>query len=130
MPALSTRPVVAALRAALTGGGLTVIDGGLGDATPPCVVLWAAPGSPTGSLGDPSDSLQVEVATVACGQTADQAMWVADRVAALLDRTVLPVAGRTVHPLHLLRAQPVARDDDGPAPVWFATCSWQVLTTP
>jgi hypothetical protein len=74
--------------------------------------------------------LTVDVTTVACGETADQAMWVADKLTAALNQVRPTVAGRTVHPLQMLSATAVQRDDDLAAGVWFATLRWRLVTSP
>ncbi len=130
MPAAPTRPHLAAVRGLLSG--LTVIDGGDGDVTPPCVVLWPTPGDPVaGSLADPDSDLIVLVTTVACGETPDQAMWVADQLTARLQRATPAIAGRTVHPITLDTATAVvSRDDDLAAPLWSTSLTWRLHTTP
>ena len=126
-----TRPAVAALRALLTGAGLTVQDGGDGDPVAPCVVLWPTPGqAQPASLAEPVEWLDVDVTTVACGQTPDQAMWVADKVAATLTRATPTVAGRSVHPIWCVAASPVQRDDDLAAGLFFASHLWRLTTAP
>lgn len=130
MPAVLTRPHVAGITGLLTAAGLTVVPGGQGDLVMPCVVLWPEPGRPHGSLGDPLSMLTSEVTTVACGSTADQAMWVADKVTATLAGVRPTVAGRTVHPLILVDTSPVQRDDDLAAGIWFASIRWRLVTSP
>lgn len=127
-----TRPHVAAITALLTGGGLAVLSGGQGSPVPPpCVVLWPTPGSPGGSsLGSVDDALYVEVTTVACGSTADQAMWVADKVTSLLNRQILTIAGRVPYPLVLASVAPVERDDSLSSPLFGAALRWRLVTVP
>jgi hypothetical protein len=126
-----TRPHIAALSALLTGAGLTVVDGGQGAPVPPCVVLWPAPGEPAaGSLGDPTSDLIVEVTTVACGSTVDQALWVADKINAALLRAVPVITGRTVHPITFVDRTSVARDDALATPIQSTAIRWRLLTTP
>lgn len=126
-----SRPHIAALSALLTGAGLTVLSGGAGDPEPPCVVLWPSPGDPTpGSIGDPTSDLVVEVTTVACGTTTDQALWVADKVAAALSRQQPTITGRTVHPITLVDSTAVRRDDSLAAPLFSTALRWRLWTTP
>lgn len=63
------------------------------------------------SLSDdvPND-LRFQVTCV--GDSADQAAWLADRVAAILLTTVPTVAGRRVRPIWQDGTQPVRRDDE------------------
>ena len=131
MPAAPTRPHVAALTAALTGAGLTVLPGGQGTPVPPCVVLWPTPGEPDGSsLGSLDDLLEVEVTTVACGTTTDQALWVSDKVTAALHRAALTVAGRIVDPVLLVDAAPAQRDDSLATPIQSAATRWRITSRP
>jgi hypothetical protein len=126
-----TRPHIAALTALLTGAGLTVIDGGQGEPAPPCVVLWPTPGEPeAGSLADPTSDLSVEITTVACGSTVDQALWVADKVTAALLRAAPVITGRTVHPITRVDATSVRRDDALAAPIQSTAIRWRLLSTP
>jgi hypothetical protein len=125
------RPQIAALKALLTAGGLTVLDGGDGSPTAPCVVLWPTPGEPTSStLADPSSDLEVDVVLHACGDTADQAMWVADKIGSLLDRKTPTISGRTTRPIRMLESTPVRRSDSLAAPVWYAATRWRITTGP
>jgi hypothetical protein len=129
--AATTRPHVAALRAVLTGAGLTVLDGGVGEPVPPCVVLWPQPGNPTaGSVGVPDSDLVVEITTVACGATADQALWVADKITQAMNRAKPALSGRTVHPVTLVDATSVRRDDSLAAPLHSTALRWRLMTTP
>ena len=126
-----TRPHIAALTALLTDAGLSVIYGGQGAPAPPCVVLWPAPGEPdAGSLADPTSDLIVEITTVACGTTVDQAMWVADKVTATLLRALPTVAGRTVHPVTFVDRTSIARDDTLATPIQSTAIRWRLLSTP
>lgn len=126
-----SRPHIAALAGLLTGAGLTVIPGGQGAPVPPCVVLWPSPGAPdAGSLGDPTSDLIVEVTTVACGTTVDQALWVADKVIATLLRAVPVVAGRTIHPIIWVDSAGVMRDDALATPLQSTAIRWRMLSTP
>lgn len=125
-----TRPHYAAVRALLTAAGLTVVDGGQGEATAPCVVLWPDPGEPAaGSIADPTSDLVVEVTTVACGTTTDQALWVADKITAALSRATPSIDGRTVHPIAFVDAAPVQRDDSLAHPLQSTAIRWRLHTT-
>jgi hypothetical protein len=125
------RPHIAALTALLTQAGLVVVPGGQGTPTPPCVVLWPAPGEPVaGSLADPTSDLIAEVTTVACGSTTDQCLWVADKVTAALSRAVPTVAGRTSHPVQWVDATSVTRDDTLATPLQSTAIRWRLVTTP
>lgn len=125
-----SRPHIAALSALLTTAGLTVLPGGEGDPVAPCVVLWPAPGEPTaGSLGDPTSDLVVEVTTVACGSTSDQAMWVADKITAALSRQTPTISGRQVLPITQVRRTAVSRDDSLAAPLYSTALAWLVWST-
>lgn len=131
MPPAATRPHVAAVRSMLTTGGLTVVDGGDGPLAAPCVVMWPAPGRPAaGSLALADDELSAEVTLVACGETSDQAMWVADRITALLNRATPTVSGRVSHPLILVDTAPVVRDDSLAHPMFSAALRWRLITAP
>lgn len=126
-----TRPHIAALTALLVEAGLTVVSGGQGTPVPPCVVLWPAPGEPdAGSLADPTSDLIVEVTTVACGTTVDQALWVSDKVTWTLLRAVPAVAGRTTHPITFVDRTSVARDDTLATPIQSTAIRWRLLSTP
>jgi hypothetical protein len=128
---VAARPHIAALSALLTGAGLTVLPGGQGEPAAPCVVLWPSPGTPeAGSLGDPTSDLIVEVTTVACGTTTDQALWVADKVTAALSRVVPTITGRTAHPITFVDATDVRRDDSLATPLQSTAIRWRLLTTP
>jgi hypothetical protein len=125
------RPHIAALTALLTEAGLVVFPGGQGTPTPPCVVLWPAPGTPDpGSLADPTSDLIVEVTTVACGSTVNQALWMADEVTEVLSRAVPVIAGRTVHPVTFVDATSVIRDDSLATPIWSTPIRWRLVSTP
>ena len=131
MTAAATRPHIAALSALLTGAGLTVLPGGEGTPAPPCVVLWPTPGQVTpGSIGAPDSDLLVEITTVACGDTSDQAMWVADKITATLSLAQPTIAGRNVLPAILASSTPVSRDDSLAAPIYATALRWRLLTTP
>lgn len=127
----ATRPQLAAMRGLLVAAGLTVLDGGDGDPVPPCVVLWPTPGDVrAGSLSGVTSDLEVELTTVVCGESVDQAMWVADRVQETLLRATPTVAGRTSHPIRCVWRTAVTRDDDVAPGLWFASLRWLSLTTP
>lgn len=131
MTFVATRPHIAAVSGLLTAAGLTVLAGGTGDPVAPCVVLWPAPGMPTArTLADPTGDLVVDVTTVACGSTADQAMWVADKITATLSRAVPTVSGRQVMPIWLLDSTTVRRDDSLAAPMFSASLTWRLRTMP
>lgn len=132
MPAAPTRPHVAALTAALTGAGLTVLPGGQGTPVPPCVVLWPTPGEPgSSSLADIDDLLLVEVTLAACGTTSDQAMWVSDQLTNLLNKKVLTVPGRTLDPLRLVEKPGAAQRDDVLATSSFSAATrWRITSRP
>ena len=125
------RPHIAALTALLTQAGLVVVPGGQGTPTPPCVVLWPAPGEPVaGSLADPTSDLIAEMTTVACGSSVDQALWVAGKVTAALSLAVPTIAGRTAHPVQWVDATSVIRDDTLATPIWSTPIRWRLITTP
>lgn len=131
MTFVATRPHIAAVSGLLTAAGLAVLAGGAGDPVAPCVVLWPAPGTPTArTLADPTGDLVVDVTTVACGSTADQAMWVADKITATLSRAVPTVSGRQVMPIWLLDSTTVRRDDSLAAPTFSASLTWRLRTMP
>ena len=108
----------------LVGAGLTVVDAGLGVVAPPCVVWWPEPAWPTSTSLRPSDSVDVSWTTVAVGETADQVLWVTDRVKHVLHRAVVSVAGRATHPIRLEHVGPVQRDDDMNPPALHAAQRW------
>ncbi len=131
MAPAATRPHVAALTAALASAGLTVLPGGQGEPAPPCVVLWPTPGEPDGSALALLDDLLIVAGTlVACGTTTDQALWVADRIAATLNRTVLAVTGRSVDPLTLRMTRSVQRDDSLATPLQSASIDYRTVSRP
>lgn len=127
---VTSRPHVAAVRGLLTAAGLSVIDGGTAEPAPPCVVLWVTPGTHEDNPYAPATTLTVELTTVCCGLTADQAMWVADKVSGALTGAMPAVTGRTPHRIAQTYAAAVQRDDDVAAGLLFTSIGWQFTTSP
>ncbi|MFI6299547.1 hypothetical protein ACIBEJ_48690 [Nonomuraea sp. NPDC050790] len=95
------------------------------DAARPYAVLYPDVGMESTvdrSLADdvPND-LRFQVTCV--GDAAQQAAWLADKVAAILLTTVPAVAGRRVRPIRQEGAQPVRRDDESTA-LFIATAQY------
>lgn len=135
MPVTTARAVAAAIVAHLDG--TSNIDAWLSQGpTPPTgrtVVVHPDGGSHDGPLGNPDRDLRVEFQTTSIGDTAEQALWTHDQVAARLWRTVLTVDAQTsTHPIYAVLGseQPVRRDDQLARPVFYVTCSWVAHARP
>lgn len=134
MALLSSRLVVAAVKARLDGttGVACYLSAG---PTPPvgktCVV-YPAPGSPDGVLGDPDRNLEIEFQTTCVGLSAEQALWTHDQVVARVNRQSLTGTGFATYPIRMIDGtqQPVRRDDTLGPPWFYITCSWVATAQP
>lgn len=126
----ATRPHIAAVTALLESLSVYVSEAP-GSASPPWVVIQPSPGVPmTETLGDPSADLEMPFMTKCVGATADQAMWLSDRVASLLDRAVPVIAGRACWPIWCDTSQPVQKDDTTSDTYFYAVARWRLHSTP
>jgi hypothetical protein len=105
--------------------------GASANAAPPYVVLYPDVGMESvadRALSDdvPND-LRFQITSV--GESAEQAMWIADKANMVLLATVPTVAGRRVRPIRQEAAQPVRRDDESTA-LWFATAQYLARSEP
>ena len=102
------------------------------DATCPFVIIHPTPVSTSaGSLGEVASEYDLPFQLTSVGQSAQQALWVDDKASALINRAVLPVTGRVCWPIWSDgRAQPVQRDDTLTTPLFYATSSWRLHSSP
>lgn len=132
--ALTARVIATAVVAHLDG--ISGIDAYLTEGPKPprggVVIVHPDGGRRSGSLGDPVSDLSVEFQTTAIGQSAEQALWVHDQIAARLWGSSLSVGDGTTHPLHAIAGteQPVRRDDQIAEPIFLVTCSWVAHAQP
>lgn len=124
-------PHVDAVQAALTTAQIPAYLGGAPqDVTAPYVVLYPEPGAPgAASLADDRVWWSGIVQATSVGQTAEQALNVADRCATALSAP-LQVAGRASWRPQALGGQPVRRDDDVTPPVYYAVARWRLRSMP
>lgn len=130
MTAPAVLPHLDAVQAALTVAGLAV---GLGGAPVPAVTRYVAlypdPGqSVRESLADRRTDLTLMVQATCVGPTAEQALWVADKVRGALAGG-LTVDGRLVWRPEELGGPPLARDDDVTPPLYFVPIQFQLRST-
>jgi hypothetical protein len=123
-------PHVDAVQAALVGAGLAV---GLGGAPVPAVskyvALYPDPGqSVSESLADRRTDVMLMVQATCVGPTAEQALWVADKVRSAL-AGVLTVDGRVAWRPEELGGPPVSRDDDVTPPLFYVPIQFQIRST-
>ena len=128
-------PHVDAVTTALGAAGLTVYLGGAPSGVSPTdaqpfVVLYPEPGrAQSASLADERTLYSAVVQLTCVGLTAEQAMSVSDRAAAVMS-AVLTVAGRTSWKPEPLDGQPVQRDDDVVPPVYYAPSRYRLRSIP
>jgi hypothetical protein len=123
-------PHVDAVQAALTAAGLAV---GLGGAPVPAVDRYVALYPDAGqfvteSLADRRTDFVGMVQATCVGPTAEQALWVADKVRSAL-ASVLTVDGRVVWRPEELGGPPVSRDDDVTPPLFYVPIQFQIRST-
>jgi hypothetical protein len=123
-------PHVDAVQAALTGAGLAV---GLGGAPVPAVskyvALYPDPGqSVSESLADRRTDVMLMVQATCVGPTAEQALWVADKVRSALSGPIT-VDGRVAWRPEELGGPPVSRDDDVTPPLFYVPIQFHIRST-
>lgn len=98
----------------------------------PFVVVWPDGGAVTpGSLADHLSDLVLDFQTTSVGATAEQALWMHDRVARALWAATPAVPGRTAQPIHATEPpMPAQRDDSLATPLIYVTARWRSRTTP
>jgi hypothetical protein len=127
----ATLPHVDAVLAALSAAGL-VAHLGLAPAgqVAPYIAVYPDPGrSVPGSLADPLSYYQGTVQLTCVGETAEQALNVADRARAALG-VPLTVQGRSGWRPEELGGPPVQRDDDVTPPLFYAAVQFRLRSTP
>ena len=132
-PALARTHVDAVVTLLRTGGVKTYLSEAPAEphTQAPFVVLWPDPGAvAAGSLGDWLSDLVVTVQTTSVVGTAEQALWLADKVARLLWAATPTIPGRTTLPVRGVDTQPVQRDDSLAVPLFYAVAVWRLHTTP
>ena len=124
-------PHVDAVQAALEGAGLAVYLGGAPAAPPDMyAVLYPDPGrASSASLAGERTEFSHIVQVTCVGATAEQALWVADKVRSSLDGP-LTVAGRRAWQPEDQGGPPVARDDDLTPPVFFVPVQYLIQSIP
>jgi predicted cobalt transporter CbtA len=126
---------VDAVTAALEAAGLTVYLGGAPSGVSatdaqPFVVLYPEPGrAQAASLADDRTLYSAVVQLTCVGLTAEQAMSLSDRAAAVMS-VVLTVAGRVSWKPEPLDGQPVQRDDDVVPPNYYAAARYRIRSIP
>ena len=122
---------VDAVMAAYTAADLTGYLGGAPPSVaPPYIVLYPEPGTPiAASLADDRTYFRTTLQVTCVGETAEQALNLADRSAAALSAP-LAVTGRTAWRPEYLDGQPVRRDDDITPPVFYAVARYRLRSTP
>ena len=127
----AAEPHMRAIGAALVAAGLSVGVGEAPSTDPPHVVVYADPGLTEGSLGRPYDTVVITVQITAVGVGAEQAVQQADLARAVLLTVPAPaVPGRYIHPLWVLDAQPVRRDDQVRPALFVATAQYRMRSDP
>ena len=128
-------PHVDAVTTALEAAGLSVYLGGApSGVTPtdpePFVVLYPEPGrAQIASLADDRTLFSAVVQLTCVGLTAEQAMSVSDRAAAVMS-AVMTVTGRASWKPEALDGQPVKRDDDVTPPNYYAVARYRLRSIP
>lgn len=124
-------PHVDAVEAALVAAGLTVYVGGAPLAsTDGYAVLYPEPGQAVReSLADARTDFSGLVQVTCIGKTAEQALWVADKVRAAL-AAPLSVEGRVSWRPEDLGGPPLARDDDVTPPLYFVPVQYRLQSIP
>jgi hypothetical protein len=137
-----TRPVTAAIIAALRAEGLAVGNAeqppGSGWQNTPgtsthvayVVVYPLAGGSLDGSLADGQEDAEALYQLTCVGASAEQAEWVADAARASLLGASLTVPGRSVPLIIIDTLGGSVRDDNTQPPVWWIADRYSVRTTP
>ncbi|WNI16910.1 hypothetical protein [Actinacidiphila sp. ITFR-21] len=131
MTAPQVLPHVDAVQAALAAGGLTVYLGG----APPrpadrYAVLYPEPGQAVReSLADARTHWSGVVTITSVATTAEQALWVADKIRAALAGPLV-VQGRVAWRPEELGGPPLARDDDVTPPLFYAPVQYRLQSIP
>lgn len=125
----TSRPVTAALKAALEAANLRVGEGTGKGLTAPFSVLYPASPDLDGPMGDRYADADHTVMIHHVGDGPEQAEWQADQAAAALLPGVT-VDGRTVLYVTRENSQPVQRDDALSPPLYYLVDTYVVATTP
>lgn len=130
MTAPAVLPHLDAMQAALVGAGLAV---GLGGAPVPAadryVALYPDPGQAMSeSLADRRTDVAVMVQVTCVGPTAEQALWVADKVRGAFFGD-LAVEGRVSWRPEELGGPPVSRDDTVTPPLYVLPVQYRLRST-
>ena len=126
------KPHMDAVTAALLSVGLTVGQGGAPDPKPTnqrYAALYFDPGTvQRESLADARTDFEVTFQVTCVGPTAEQCLWVAQKVrVALFPR--LAVAGRATWRAEDLGGPPVQRDDEVSPPLHFLPVQYRLKST-
>jgi hypothetical protein len=124
-------PHIDAVTSLLTAAGIVTSLGVAqpGTAAPYCVLYPSAGQSLPGSLADPVSYVDVLLQLTCVGETAEQALSVADRARAALS-VELTVAGREGLRPEELGGPPVQRDDDVVPPLFYAPVQYRLRSVP
>lgn len=125
-------PHIEAVIEVLEDAGLEVGNHRAPDIDPPYVVVYLIPGGTSdGSIADPDVDAELILQTTCVGEGPAQALWTLDKVRAAFAGGVIDVEDRSVQRIRLLTASAgVQRDEDGPAPLFYAVDRWRLFSFP
>ena len=121
-----------AVVALLTAAGLATTLGEAADdtATPFAVVYPTAGLEVPESLGLPIADMLIDFQVTCVGESAEQALWAADKARTALNRVIPTVAGRVCWPIWAdEQPQPIRRDDALNPPLFVAISRWSLRST-
>lgn len=123
---------IAGFNLLLTTGGVEVDDAETENFAPlPRVVEYADQGASTReALCSSPDGAYVTVQTTCVGETREQAGWMQDKVASLVEDKRPVVAGWVCGPIQNLFANLPRRDDDVDPAVFYAVTTWRFHAVP
>lgn len=97
----------------------------------PCVVLYPDPGSDETSSLIPNTDVVTFIPLHTVGTGPEQALWLMDKVRAVLSFAKPAVSGRSVHPMWQEQAPtPLQRDDGEQPPLYTSFAEYGIRSSP